>query len=170
MVGGVTSNERLEDLAASFRRDLRAAGKSDRTLEVYAQSVRFFSAWLEAQGRPATLDQLTRHAIKRWLADLAETKQPGTVLTRYKGMRRFVRWLVVEDEIDIDPMQGVEQPVPPEKPVPIVSDEEIDRLLKTCAGKTFRDRRDEAMLRVFIDCGLRISELAGMTGDDLDLD
>lgn len=163
-------NERLDDLAASFRRDLRAAGKSDRTLEVYSQAVRFFSAWLEAQGRPSTLDQLTRHAIKRWLAELAETKQPGTVLTRFKSMRRFVRWLVAEDEIDTDVMTGVEQPVPPEKPVPIVTDEEIDRLLKTCSTKSLRDRRDEAMLRVFIDCGLRISEAAGMTVDDLDLD
>src|SRR3954464_9889824 len=99
--------ERLEDLTASFRRDLRAAGKSDRTLEVYSQSVRFFSAWLEEQGRTPTLDQLTRHAMKRWLADLAETKQPGTVLTRFKGMRRFVRWLVLEGELAVDPMQGV---------------------------------------------------------------
>jgi hypothetical protein len=48
--------ERLQDLHASFSRHLRAEGKADRTIVIYGQSVRFFSQWLEAQGRTATLD------------------------------------------------------------------------------------------------------------------
>jgi len=164
------STERIEDLAASFRRDLRATGKAERTLEVYGQATRFLSAWLEERGRPATIDQLTRHTIKAWLADLADTHQTSTVLTRFKGLRRFVRWCVAEGELDVDPMAGLEQPLPVDKPVPILTDDELARLFKVCAGKTFRDRRDEAILRTFLDCGLRISELAGMGITDLDLE
>lgn len=164
------TSERIEDLAASFRRDLRASGKAERTLEVYGQATRFLCQWLEAHGRPTTIDQLTRHTIKAWLADLAETHQTSTVLTRFKGLRRFVRWCVAEGELDADPMAGLEQPLPVDKPVPILSDDELARLFKACAGKTFRDRRDEAILRTFLDCGLRISELAGMTVENLDLE
>jgi site-specific recombinase XerD len=163
-------SERLDDLFASFRRDLRAAGKADRTLVVYGQAVRFFGEWLEAHDRPQTLDQLTRHAIKGWLSDLAEKNAPGTVLTRFRGMRRFVKWLVAEGELEADVMAGIEQPVPPEVPVPILTDEELGRLFATCSGKDFRDRRDEAMLRMFADCGLRISELALTKLENLDLD
>ena len=62
---------RLEDLLASFRRHLRAAAKAPRTIELYSQSVRYFTRWLADRGRPATLDELTRHAISAWLAELA---------------------------------------------------------------------------------------------------
>jgi hypothetical protein len=34
---------RLEDLLGSFRRHLRAASKAPRTIELYSQSVRYFS-------------------------------------------------------------------------------------------------------------------------------
>ena len=46
--------ERLCDLAASFSRDLSAEGRADRTVTIYNQAIRFFSQWLEAQGRSAT--------------------------------------------------------------------------------------------------------------------
>ena len=43
---------RLEDLLASFRRHLRAASKAPRTIELYSQSVSYFSRWLaEPDGR-----------------------------------------------------------------------------------------------------------------------
>ncbi|MGI8681954.1 MAG: tyrosine-type recombinase/integrase [Mycobacteriales bacterium] len=163
-------DERLDDLARSFRRDLRAAKRAPRTVELYGMAVRMFVDWLEAQGRPPVLSSLTRHAIKGWLADLAETREASTVLTRHKGMRRFVRWLVVEGELDSDPMLGLEQPTPADKPVPVLSDDEIKRLLKTCNSREFVDRRDEAIIRLLLDGGLRIAECAAISHADLDLD
>jgi site-specific recombinase XerD len=97
---------RLEDLLASFRRHLRAAAKAPRTIELYGQSVEYFSRWLTDRGRPATLEELTRHAISAWLAELAETCEPSTVGTRLRGMRRFCRWLVTEGELEVAPTDG----------------------------------------------------------------
>src|SRR5919202_1416726 len=101
---------RLEDLLASFRRHLRAASKAPRTVELYSQSVRYFSRWLAEHDRPQTLDELTRHAISAWLAELAETCQPSTVATRLRGMRRFCRWLVG----DVPRKPGRRDPPPPD--------------------------------------------------------
>lgn len=163
--------ERLDDLFASFARDLRAAGKAERTINVYGQSIRFFSAWLTGRDRPLTTDSLTKHAISTWLAELVEQgKSQATVLTYYKGLRRFVRWALAEGEITDDPMKNLEQPNPPPTPVPIVTDEEIAALLKTCDGRTFVGRRDEALIRVLFDCGFRIAELARLGVDDVDFD
>lgn len=163
--------ERLSDLAASWRRDLRAADKADRTIEIYGQSVRFFSDWLEANGRPATVDQLTKHAIAGWLGDLRDKGQAGgTLATRYRGLKRFCRWLVAEQEIPSDPMIGLEKPKGTAKPVDVLTDDEIERMFKATSGSTFDDRRDHAILRVLFDCGVRISELAGLMVDDVDLD
>lgn len=165
-----TTPERLDDLAASWRRDLRAAGKAERTIAIYGQAVRFFAAWLETQGRTPTVDNLTKHAVVAWLETLQQVNQPQTVLTRYKGLRRFTRWLVAEAELPVDPMANLEQPKPVMQPVPLLTDEEVGRLLKATAGTDYRDRRDHAVLRVLFDCGLRISECASLTLDDVDLD
>lgn len=163
--------ERIDDLFRSFARDLRAADKAPRTIEIYGQAIRFYSEWLAVQGRPVTAESLTKHAISGWLASLVQRGQAeSTVLTRYRSMRRFVRWCVAEGELDTDPMRNLEQPKPADKPVPVITDEEIAALLKTCDGRTFAGRRDEALLRVLFDCGLRISELAGLSVDDVDLD
>jgi site-specific recombinase XerD len=96
---------RLEVLLASFRR-LRAAAKAPRTIELYSQSVRYFSRWLTARGREPVFAELTRHAIAAWLSELAETAEPSTLGTRLRGMRRFCRWLVTEGELEVAPTDG----------------------------------------------------------------
>jgi site-specific recombinase XerD len=161
---------RLQDLHRSFARHLRAEGASDRTIAIYGQAVTFFSRWLEEQGRPATVDELTRAAIREWLAQLSERQEPATVKTRYRGLFRFCGWLVDEDEIPDHPMRTLSPPQPKAKPVPVLSDTELTALLKACSGKEFRDRRDEAMIRLLLDCGVRVSELCGLTVDSVDLD
>ena len=171
---------RLEDLLASFRRHLRAAARAPRTIELYSESVRYFSRWLTDRGREPVLDELTRHAIAAWLAELAETCEPSTVGTRLRGMRRFCRWLVTEGELEKAPTDGIEIPGPPDKSVPILTDDEIAALLKACAvgrGRpgifdrtVFLGRRDEVVLRLLLDTGVRVSELCGLEGTDVDLD
>jgi len=175
------TSPQISDLAASFRRSLRAAGKAERTLVIYAQSIRFFSEWLVDQGRPVTLDQLNRHAISAWLAHLLEAgQQASTVATRLRGLRRFCRWLEAEGEVDKAPTAGVEIPAIKDKPVRVLTDEELAKLIKACEvprGKSgtysrsiFDGRRDETMVRLLADCGLRVSELVGITLDDIDLE
>jgi site-specific recombinase XerD len=162
--------ERLQDLHRSFARHLRAEGASDRTVFIYGQAVRFFSEWLEAQGREPVLDELNRAAIREWLSQLADTHEPSTVKTRYRGLFRFCGWLVDEEELDAHPMKTLSLPQPKAKPVPVLSDQELAALLKACAGKEFADLRDEAMVGLLLDCGIRVSELCGLTVDGLDLD
>jgi len=160
----------LQDLHRSFLRHLRAEGRSPATLRLYGQAVTFFSRWLESQGRAATLDQLNRPAIREWLAVLSDDHEPGTVKVRYRGLHRFCAWLVDEGELDSNPMSTLSAPELKIKPVPLINDIELAALLKACAGKEFNDRRDEALIRLLLDCGLRISEACQLRLDQLDLD
>jgi site-specific recombinase XerD len=59
----------------------------------------------------------------------------------------------------------------------VFRDAELKRLLATCDGPSFGDRRDQAILRLFIDTGARRAEIAGLrwtpdddTTNDLDLE
>jgi site-specific recombinase XerD len=160
----------LQDLHRSFLRHLRAEGRSPATLRLYGQAVTFFARWLESQGRTATLDQLNRPAIREWLAVLSDDHEPGTVKVRYRGLFRFCSWLVDEGELDSNPMSTLSAPELKMKPVPVINDDELTALLKACAGKEFNDRRDEALIRLLLDCGVRISEACQLRLDQLDLD
>jgi site-specific recombinase XerD len=163
--------ERLDDLVASWQRHLRAADKAPRTVELYTQSVRFYCRWLADHGREQTLDELTRSAIVAWLGGLADAgRSTNTLSTRFRGLRRFCRWLVAEGILDTSPMDGMEQPKATPKPVPVLTDDDVVALLKSCTGTTFADRRDQAILRVLFDCGVRISECARLTLADVDFD
>ena len=161
---------RIEDLHASFDRELRAEGRSPATIRLYGQSITFYSRWLERRNRPATVDELTRPAIRAWLAELSDSLELNTVRTRYRGLHRFCRWLVDEEELDHNPMEKLSPPTPRPKPVPVLTDADLAALLKVCTGKDFNHRRDEAMVRVLLDCGLRVSELCGLTVSTVDLD
>jgi len=61
-------------------------------------------------------------------------------------------------------------PKVPEQSPPILDEQGIRRLLGTCSGSSFSDRRDMAIIRLLLDTGLRRAELAGLTLADLDPD
>jgi integrase len=128
------------------------------------------SRWLASEGRAASLEELNREAIREWLAVLTDDHEPGTVKVRYRGLFRFCSWLVDEGELDEHPMATLSPPTLRMKPVPVINDDELAALLKACAGKEFKDRGDEALIRFLLDCGVRISEVCGLRVDQLDLD
>jgi site-specific recombinase XerC len=68
------------------------------------------------------------------------------------------------------PMAHVKRPQVPEEPPVMLSDDELHRLLAACEGKDFQSRRETASLRLFLDTGLRRSELAYLKMADVDLD
>lgn len=113
---------------------------------------------------------MNRAAIREWLAVLSDTHEPGTVKIRYRGLFRFCSWLVDEAELSSNPMATMSPPTLKMKPVPVVTVDQLAALVKACTGREFADRRDEALIWLLLDCGVRISEACGLRVDDLDLD
>ena len=87
----------------------------------------------------------------------------------YRGLHRFCAWLV-EEELAANPLRTLSPPELKMKPVPVLTDAELPALLKACADKDFNDHRDEALVRVLLDRGVRTSEACGLTVDHVDLD
>jgi integrase len=54
--------------------------------------------------------------------------------------------------------------------VPVLTEDELRALLTACEGSAFEDRRDTAIVRLFIDSGIRRAEMASVRLDDVDLD
>jgi site-specific recombinase XerD len=55
-------------------------------------------------------------------------------------------------------------------PVPILTPDDLRALLGACKGRSFADRRDTAIIRIFVDTGMRLAEMTNLTLDDLDMD
>jgi integrase len=66
-------------------------------------------------------------------------------------------------------MRHMKPPAVPDAPVPVLTDTQIETLLKSCQGTALEDRRDEAIIRLFLDAGIRRAEMAGLRVDDVDL-
>jgi integrase len=73
-------------------------------------------------------------------------------------------------EIDRDPTAKMKRPIVPEQPIPVVPEDGLRRLLATCAGKSFEDRRDTALILLLVDVGPRRAELIGLKVSDVDFD
>ena len=158
------------DLAAllpSWELSLRAERKSPQTIKSYGDGVRGFIRWCEGNGHSPALD---RELMKGFVADLLDAgAEPSTARSRQLGVRRFSAWLAEEDEIDDDPLLGLKSPKLDTKVTDSLTDDELRRLLKACAGKEFRDRRDEAIVRLMAETGMRAGEVTGLLVDDVDL-
>jgi site-specific recombinase XerD len=85
-------------------------------------------------------------------------------------LRRFYNWLIAEEIVEKSPMAGMSAPSVPDDPVPVLTDSDITALLKVTSGKGFEQRRDHAMIRLFLDTGIRLGEMAGLKLEDIDLD
>jgi site-specific recombinase XerD len=89
---------------------------------------------------------------------------------RFRALQQFFNWLVDEEEIAVSPMAKLRPPKIPEQLTPVLDDAAIKALLKVCAGKGFADFRDTAIVRLFLDTGMRLDELATLRVEDVDLD
>jgi site-specific recombinase XerD len=158
------------DLAAllpSWELALRAERKSPQTIKSYGDAVRAFLRWCDEHGHPPALD---RELMKGFVADLLDGgAEAATARARQLGVRRFSAWLTEEGEIDDDPLLGLKAPRLDAKVTDSLTDDELKRLIKACGGKEFRDRRDEAIVRLLLETGMRAGELLGLTVEDLDL-
>ena len=160
----------LDTLIPSWTRSLRAANKSPNTVEVYSGAARQLVDYLRAHGMPTQAANVTREHIEAFLEDLLTRRKPATANNRYRALSQLFKYLEEEGEIAANPMVRMKPPKVPEVPVPVVSEDDLRRLLKAAEGKEFEDRRDTAIIRLFHDTGMRLAELANLTLDDLDLD
>jgi site-specific recombinase XerD len=158
----------LAELRRGFEISLRAGNKSPKTIKSYLEAVDLFRDFSVAAGFPTMVDKINRDHVETFLADQLARWRPKTAQIRYGNLRQFFKWCQEEGEVTVSPMTNVKPPHVPEGEVPVVNDDDLRALLKACEGAGFDQRRDTAILRLFIDCGLRLAEVTHLTTEDVD--
>lgn len=143
-------------------------GLADNTRLAYGSDLALFNGWLEEQG--VSLERAGREAILDHLAwRLAQGYKARSTARFLSGVRGFYRYCLREGLIAEDPTLQVELPQLG-KPLPkSLSEADVEALLAAPETEDPLGLRDRAMLEVLYACGLRVSELVGLTLEQLNL-
>ncbi|MEC7119880.1 MAG: tyrosine recombinase XerC [Pseudomonadota bacterium] len=152
---------------------LQLAGRSPHTLKAYRRDVTQLLGFLQAVGlRLTSLDRqgLSRYAGQRIEQDALSS---SSLQRELSAIRLFCDALVQQGVLQHNPAKDFKIQRPP-RPLPKVADAEIlAQLLDQPAPDTPNEARlwvrDRAMLELLYSSGLRVSELANLSLQDLDL-
>lgn len=149
----------LREMLESWELTLKAERKSRETVKSYTNGIKAFLRWCETTGTP---EVLSKRNFQLFIADIAEVRESSTVLARHLACRRFTAWMAEENEIPADPLAGMKGPSLDEKVIMPIAPEQLAALIAACKGNDFRARRDEALVRLMVECGSRASETVTM--------
>jgi len=161
----------LAAMVESFELHLLAERKSPKTIRTYVEAALWFAAaYLLREGVTDWAEVTTRH-VQRWIADLSARYSGAYANNQFRALQQFCKWHAAEDPGDPrpNPMAGLKPPKVDETEVPVFTAAELAALLATCKGGGFDNRRDHAILAMFGDTGMRLSELAGLELPDVNM-
>jgi site-specific recombinase XerD len=75
-----------------------------------------------------------RQDVEAFLADLLQRRSAATASLRYRALRVFYDWLEEEGEVPESPMRRMNPPAVPDKPVDVLTEEQLRRLPPFYAG------------------------------------
>ena len=139
------------------------ADKSDGTARKYTERLQHFAAWLREYGQP--LDKRAVGAYRRELA--SEGKAPSTINGHLVAVRALLReaaemnLIPYEQAERMASIKGVRQ-----KGARLgnwLAREDAQQLLDAPDTETLKGKRDRAILALMLFCGLRRSEVTGMS-------
>lgn len=110
-----------------------------------------------------------RAVVEKWIRSLAAGFSETTMARKLTALRVFARYLVREQRRADDFTELLSSPKITRRLPATLSAEDMVKLVSAPVGGTPHDLRDHAMLELFYSSGLRVSELSGLTLQQVDL-
>jgi integrase/recombinase XerD len=145
-------------------------GLSANTLESYRRDLTQFASWMALSASP-NLYEATTADLQAWMAHLhlARRTSARSASRALSALRRFYALAIREGRITQDPTAQIKAPKLPRLPPKSISEAEVESLLKAPDISSPLGLRDRAMLELLYACGLRVSELIGLSWLQVDL-
>jgi site-specific recombinase XerD len=153
-------------------------GASPNTIAAYCHTFRLLLAFTKDQTgqAPSKLDiaDLDATLIAAFLEHLEQVRgnTPRTRNNRLAAIHSLFGYLALqhpEHAASIQRVLAIPHKRTERNLLTYLTEEEVDALLAACDQSTWTGRRDQAMFVLTIQTGLRISELAGLTCEDITL-
>jgi integrase/recombinase XerC len=163
-----------EELLSRFRDYLQYERRySVHTLESYTTDCQQFCGYLSVQYNIVQLGDVTHHHVRSWVVSLLKEKnQSVTVRRKISSISHLFKWMRRMDYVTHNPVLKIKLPKIPER-LPKSLSASIIKKLWHSLGKnedpySYGILRDKALIGLLYGCGLRRSEVIGLTWDDYD--
>lgn len=150
-----------------FIKTLNGRNLSSHTATAYHTDLAQFLHWLtENDVTVIHPGQIARNHVLDYLSYLAGLGRSGVTRARkLASIREYCKFLVEDKSIPSSPVENIAMPKKERKQRVFLRVDEYMRLLNAAAGNS----RDYAILQLFLQTGLRVAELVGLTLQDIDL-
>jgi integrase/recombinase XerC len=154
-------------------RQLSGKRLAPRTCLTYGRSLKGFALWMRSNGGwDGDWSKLTARNLRDFVIERQSTHSRPSVHNQVSALRAFLADLRERGGIAATPAAGLVLPKLPKALPKFLTEVQADELLDTDAAEAASPvtvARDQAILELLYGAGLRVSELCGLTGGDLDL-
>jgi integrase/recombinase XerD len=153
-----------------------------KTLEWHQAALALLQQYLQQECQCVFVDQITQVQVQSWFTFVQETpttretkRAAGTVESYARSARAFCRWLVSRRLLKRTPFAGLQMPTVESSLPHLLEPQEWEGLLQACRsprekmpGAEQATARNQALLWVLIETGIRASEVCGLRLGDVD--
>ncbi len=164
-----------------FLMDVRARGRGELTLVTYIQRLAVLVRLLLDLFEIVDIEQVKivhlRGCVQHLLDHdagsvqgrriVGETMDANTVRGYVRVWKAFFNWCFQEELIDTNVVARLRAPQSAKKIIPAFTVEHVEKMLSVCDTSTDIGYRNYVILLLFLDTGMRLSELAGLDVDDV---
>jgi len=158
----------LHDALKLFEFRVRSMNLTRKTIDGYAERFGYFSKYLDS--RSIGFSDITSTTIREYMLSWLERGlSPHSVNGQLRILRAFMTYLKQEGDRSDDPSYGIPYVKAPKEAKPILSEEDIKKLLLQPNRKTFTGMRNYCIVLVLYDTLIRLNELINIREEDLDI-
>ncbi len=144
---------------------------SANTIEAYLHDVDMLIQFFKTRSLKKEVSEVSGNDLKDFLVWINELGMlPPTQARVLSGLKAFFKYLLLDNQIRIDPSALIESPKTSRKLPDTLSILEINKLIEAIDLSKAEGMRNKAMLEILYGCGLRVSELTSLKISNLFLD
>jgi len=140
---------------------------SDNSIEAYVSDVKKLEKFTLYFKNPIPPAEIDTDLLKTFIYEISSYISPHSQARLLSGLRMFFKFLILEQEIEKNPVSLIESPKLKRKLPDVLSVEEIDQLISAIDLSKPEGERNRAIIETIYGCGLRVSELINLKLSDL---
>mgnify|MGYP006283474831 CR=1 FL=1 len=160
---------KIAEAIDDFKLMAKVDGRANETINQYKYVLGRFTDYYFQE---IEIGVITTKNVRKYLAALIdEGLKNTTVAIHYRVLNRFFNWLLGENYLFENPLEPINEPETPNIFPKVLNEEQVTLLLQAAKNRQreWANKRNHTMLVVFVDMGLRLSELINAQLDDLDM-
>lgn len=142
---------------------------SPTTVRYYVREAEDFAQYLASQ-EVTDIEKIEPYDVRDWLMVQMEKNSPATVRKKHAALSAWITYLRKNKYLARDIMASVSIPQQPTRQPIFFRESEVEHIYDDIYPPTYEGALAKLVLRMLYETGMRRSELAGLTVEDVSLD